>query len=156
MFLRLIFVFFFLTLFNGPSFSINRDSLMANFRNEHLKDSLRINAIKLLAGSYQGENIDSVLSCYEKLLQFGKEKNNKRANMEAYLGKAPCLIYSGNIEEALKCAEKSIALAVELGDTVNVISCYNVLGSIYHKVASFAKSLECFQKVLRIDTLQKK
>lgn len=152
MVVRLTFLLFFLTIIPGTSFSVNRDSLLADFRNEHVSDSMRINAVKLLAASYMRENLDSVFSCYERLLQFGKEKNNKRAYMEAYIGKATCLIYSGNIDEALKCTEKSISLGMELGDTVHIISCYNVFGSIYYKAAAYAKSLENFQEVLRISS----
>lgn len=129
-----------------------RDSLWASY-NQSRVDSVRVDLLFQIGDTYKFTKPDSALLLYDMGIELTtKQKINPRSYKER---KANSIREIGielrrksEFGKAIEFFESSIALFIELGDTLKQSSCYQNIGNVYFNIGNFDIALEHYFKAL--------
>ena len=144
----------FLLSYNSFAYTSEKDSLLAQFNNSSLHDTIRFFAILDLSLSYVYNNPDSTVFFASKALEFSKTIKDNTLKSKA-LAQSYNIIgigydYGSQFENAKSNYYKSLDLRIQLNDQRGMSACYNNLGAIYDAQGNYPKALEYFLKSLKI------
>ncbi|WP_223551514.1 tetratricopeptide repeat protein [Aestuariivivens sp. NBU2969] len=143
----LICIYFFNSSFSQTS---KLDSLKAIFENSKTIDSLRYEAGLDAFMLYFRQDLDSAKVFGAKILEFSKEKSNKKweATAQRFIGNTYAV--QGDFQEALNYFVKSHELHTQLLDRKAMATTLNNIGTVYYELGNFTRALDYLLEGLKI------
>ena len=143
----LICIYFFNSSFSQTS---KLDSLKTIFENSKTVDSLRFEAGLDAFMLYFRQDLDSAKVFGAKILEFSKEKSNKKweATAQRFIGNTYAV--QGDYQEALNYFLKSHELHTQLSDRKAMATTLNNIGTVYYELGNFTRALDYLLEGLKI------
>lgn len=131
-----------LVLSQGASAQINSDSLWVSWKNEQLKDSLRLNSIEMLIRGVINTDPDSALKLVNEQMEFADLAEEHRFRCQARLSRARLFAETGKPLAAVREAEDALRIAEEIKDVPFIGLSHNVLGIILGMLENHSEAIE--------------
>jgi len=142
---------FFITLFIGLNSiaQVNLDSLWNVWNDKSRPDTIRLNAIRIIAwDGYLFSQPDSAFYFAQLQYDFAESTNKIKWMAQAINTQGISFAIKGDSEKALKYFEKSLEKFIELGNKKEIAGSYNNIGNIYKDQGNFTEALGYFEKSL--------
>jgi tetratricopeptide (TPR) repeat protein len=127
------------------------DSLWATWNNSTKSDSVRLQAIDIIAwDGYLYTNLDSSIYFAELQYQFAQKKNRKKEMALALNTQGVAFDKKGDYINALIKYKKALSIRRKEGDKQGVAASLNNIGSIYRNQGDYTNALNYFLESLKI------
>ena len=129
----------------------NKDSLWKVWGDNHLPDSVRIDAIDYLAWNvYLYSHPDSSFYAAQLFYDFAESLDNKSSMAKALSIQASSYYIQNNYLQAIDYYEKSLAIYHSINSKKGIAGTYNNLGISYETLSNYDKALNYYNKSLEI------
>lgn len=126
------------------------DSLWRAYNNPKLSDSLRFDAIDLLAYKFRVPDPDSSIKLSGIQLKRAYAVKNYFFAAKAYYSMAMAYRAKEEFSKSAECAHKSIAEYVKINDLSGMAANYNHLGNISNNQGDYSRALDYFHKSIKL------
>ena len=131
----------------------NIDSLWKVYKNKAQVDTNRLEALNIIAWSYNGNNPDTAIILAEEEIAFAnavQPEKSKKWIADANKTIGASYNNKGDFEKALTYYFKSLKVNEEIKNKKGISACYNNIGLVYNNQSKFPQALEYYLKSLKI------
>ena len=153
--MRLRLTFIISILFISHCISQNeKDSLQTIWSNTSLVDSTRLNALNTLINDhYLRYNTDSALVLGNKMLQYAKENDDEKYEIESLITLGYIYRSSSDNKKAIESYSKGLKKATHLNDSILIARLLYNLGDGYHQSGDYINAFKFFQESIKVNRL---
>jgi tetratricopeptide (TPR) repeat protein len=136
---------------NWPAAGQNLDSLRMVWLNESLHDTVRLNAMEVLAWEGYGySNPDSSYYYSQQLFDFAEKSGNKKWMAKAIKLQGNSFVIKSEYARAFGLFSRSLEISEEINDKEGIAGTLHSIGIIYYYQGDRSKALEYYIRSLKL------